>query len=389
MRDFVFLYSVIILAHLPISVFTGIDESCILLYFIDIVVFSYLYSTDNLFRLIVNDRVSLLWLVLILFHTINSFAHNVPYEGGYFMMLMRMFDVYLLMVLCAYCFIVDKNKYVNYMLYGFSLFLILTLSVTEIGKGQRLDGSINATQIGQTAGCAMLMVVFAKYLNNISYFKLLAFSILPILVTLLAGSRNGLLLIALAFFVLVFANMVLGMSLEKIIIFCIGCVFLYYASDYVLNNTFVGERMLNTNKQAEMYGLETGTILDVFGDRGVYYYYGWKLFLEQPIFGIGLWNFRYISPLPFPLHSEYMVHLCEGGLIGIIVYFLIIKEFVSNVIKEFVNNKTEISFILLFFVFSYLSVGLSARLFFTPHFYTLLGPVLAFRIIRKCEVEYI
>lgn len=386
MNNFIFLYPVFILIHLPFSVFTGIDESCMLLYLLDILIFIFLYFTDDLFCKIVSNKISLLWLVLISYHTINSFVHNVPYEGGFVMMFMRMFDGYLLMLLCAYCFMIDRNRYIMYILYGFSIFLFITLFVTKMGAGQRLDGAINATQIGQTAGCAMLIVVLAKYSSNISYLKLVVFSILPIVVTLLSGSRNGLLLISIALITFVFANIVSEVRLEKVFTLFIGCIVLYCLADYVLNNTFVGERMLDTKEQAKRLGLETGTMLDIFGDRGVYYYYGWKLFMEMPVFGIGLWNFRHVSPLPYPLHAEYMVHLCEGGLIGFIVYLLIIINFIKHLISEFVENKNTMSFILVVFMFSYLFVGLSARLFFTPHFYTLLGPILASIIIRRYEV---
>ena len=353
MKNLVFLYPVLILIHLPFSVFTGIDQGCLLLYTLDIVTYLYLYMSDIQFRRIVKHKISILWLLLIVYHTINSIFHNVSYSAGYFVMFMRMFDVYLLFMMCAYCYMHDKKKYCLNMLLGYSIFLVLTLLVSDTGNDDyaRLEGSINATQIGQTAGCALFMTVLAKHTRNYGYLKLSLFAILPVIATLMAGSRNGLTLIGVALVSLIFGNMFYKLTPKVIILIVIGSIGLYFAADYVLNNTMVGERMLATDEQHEMNNLSTGTFLDVFGDRGVFYYYGWQYFIDNPIFGIGLWNFRNLYQLgDIPLHSEYMVHLCEGGIIGFGLYFTIILEIIKGTIRNFVCFKTPISFIFLIYL---------------------------------------
>ena len=327
MKNLTFLYPLIILIHLPLSLFTKVDESCTLLYSMDVIMYLYMYKTNIQFQQIVNHKISVLWLFLIFYHTINSIFHHVSYSAGFLLMFLRMFDIYLLFMMCAYCYLIDKVKYCLNMLWGFSIFLVLTLFVTGRGDGdyERLTGSINATQIGQTAGCALFMAVLTKYTSNLSYSKFSLFVILPVIVTLLAGSRNGLTLIGLAFISLVFANFFYRLSSKTIFLILIGSIGLYYAADYVLNNTMVGERMLATDEQHEINNLATGTFLDYFGDRGVFYYYGWQFFTDSPIFGIGLWNFRNLYLYDIPLHSEYMIHLCEGGLIGFSIYFTILR----------------------------------------------------------------
>lgn len=376
MRNIAFLYPILILCHLPLSSITGIDQSCMMIYLLDVITFLLLLS-DKLFRNVVSEKISILWFILILYHAINSYFHQVPYTAGYLMMFMRMFDVYFLMLLSAYCYIVDRKKFITIITFGFLLFLFITLFITKTGGEQRLEGSINATQIGQTAGCAMMVIVLSKYIKNLSVFKISILSILPILTTLLAGSRNGLLLIVIAILALIVANSMTNLTFGNALILLVSLVILYFLIDYVLNNTVVGQRMASTTDQAEEYGLETGTFLDFFGDRGVYYYYGYELFRANPIFGIGLWNFRYVSPLPFPLHSEYMVHLCEGGLVGATLYLSIILRFINKSFKIYSRNRDKISLMMIFFVISYLFVGLSARLLFTPHFPVMLGIVMA------------
>jgi O-antigen ligase len=63
----------------------------------------------------------------------------------------------------------------------------------------------------------------------------------------------------------------------------------------------------------------SGTIFEKFGDRGQFYVLGFELFKENPINGIGLGNFiNYHGSLV--LHSEYMIQLCELGLIGALIF---------------------------------------------------------------------
>lgn len=385
MKNWIFIYSILILCHLPLSLLTGIDEGHRLLYIMDVAVFVYLLSSHKLFKNLVREKISLLWLGLMAYHTVNSFFHQVPYDGGYVMMFLTMFNTYLMMMLSAYCCLLDRNKFLMYLMIGFTLFLAITLKVTSMGEMKRLEGSINATQIGQTAGCAMFVAILSYFSMGWKTSKLVLFSILPFWLALMAGSRNGLLLFFFALATLLLAKSLINFQLKNLIWILVGFVIFYFAADYILNNTVVGERMLTTSDQAEDFGLETGTFLDVFGDRGVYYFFGWQLFKRSPVFGIGLWNFRYLSPLTFnaPLHSEYMVHLCEGGLVGAYIYLSYLQCFARDVIGCFKRSKQIIPFILLIIFIAYLAVGLSARLFCATHFSALFGLMLAEVVMEK------
>jgi len=62
---------------------------------------------------------------------------------------------------------------------------------------------------------------------------------------------------------------------------------------------------------------------------------GWKLFVDSPIFGHGGDTFELLSilrgyPLHGPPHNEYLKHLVEYGLVGLIVFLLIFLKIIQN-----------------------------------------------------------
>ncbi len=68
----------------------------------------------------------------------------------------------------------------------------------------------------------------------------------------------------------------------------------------------MGERMvaLSSGEETGQY-IKTGTILDLLGERAIYYIVGWSNFLENPLFGIGLWNYQMYAKVVF-LHLPYI-----------------------------------------------------------------------------------
>lgn len=112
----------------------------------------------------------------------------------------------------------------------------------------------------------------------------------------------------------------------------------YVALQYVMHNTMMGQRFneVEDASEAAMKNYEEVWWLKFVGDRALQYILGWELFLENPLTGIGLRNFMALTGFPVPLHSEYMVQLCEGGIVGSSIYltfkYIIIK-------KVFVHKK--------------------------------------------------
>ena len=108
---------------------------------------------------------------------------------------------------------------------------------------------------------------------------------------------------------------------------------------YAINNTTVGERILEgTDERMYVQLVENQRLNDfimkMLGDRGVQYESALELFHEHYWTGIGLTNFMDMSGGDLVLHSEYMVQLCENGMIGFVLlmlfYVLLVIGLVSN-----------------------------------------------------------
>jgi O-antigen ligase len=65
------------------------------------------------------------------------------------------------------------------------------------------------------------------------------------------------------------------------------------------------------------------------------------VFIENPINGVGLQNFKKnATDFNFSIHSEYMVNIAEGGIIGTTLFFLFyywIWKQLKQVFKKFKN----------------------------------------------------
>ena len=109
-----------------------------------------------------------------------------------------------------------------------------------------------------------------------------------------------------------------------------------------LDNSRVGERLVEgLDEEAAIawseYDIQlvnnqasNNLLIQLLDDRAIQYALGLDLFRIHPWTGIGLTNFIDESGYPYRLHTEYMVQLCENGIVGfallIFFYVLMIKS---------------------------------------------------------------
>ena len=80
--------------------------------------------------------------------------------------------------------------------------------------------------------------------------------------------------------------------------------FVYQGVDYLMENTFMGERVTEIYELHDEY--EKGTFLYYMGDRAYMYVQGWQLFLENMWTGIGLRNFMDVAQSEMVLHTSFI-----------------------------------------------------------------------------------
>lgn len=84
---------------------------------------------------------------------------------------------------------------------------------------------------------------------------------------------------------------------------------LYWGTSYVLKHTYLGKRI--------------ETVTEAGQGRFTLYKDAWGVFLNAPITGVGLDNFRRYSRSGLEAHSSYMEILTDTGFVGFIAYYLL------------------------------------------------------------------
>lgn len=108
--------------------------------------------------------------------------------------------------------------------------------------------------------------------------------------------------------------------------------------DYLMENTFVGQRMEYLEEQQEKVLLPSDApkFLQLFGDRAPHYYYGWLIFISHPLSGVGLVQ---ADVEGLYIHSEYMSQLADNGIVGFALFFALYSWVSINLVKRNKDNK--------------------------------------------------
>ena len=263
------------------------------------------------------------------------------------------FDSVFFMWLVVYLSQVNFDKTIWILFIGFYLYTLLCFFNESMSASERLGGVINANTIGLNAFFATAFALFLYVRKKIKLLSLVILLILPFFVAIQTGSRMtlgaSLFIIAGTFIVSRDKKNILSL-IAGIFILVVIAIITYY----ILEHTLVGERLAGTSTQVEGGQLETGTILDLFGDRGFQYYVSWPYFLDNLVTGIGLRHWAEDGPTGYVCHSEYLTMYLENGLIGIALYaafyYQIIKRLLQRKAATAGTDKNIFKYLLLTFI---------------------------------------
>jgi O-antigen ligase len=326
-------------------------------------------------------------VVIWLLWDVYAFANSVYqgyYENQYSLLLTKLLIP--LFVLIA----INSNKYANrsaifnIIIIGLTINLLLTvINIPDLYEFQAnrvyTASRVNQNEFG-IAAIALFIVVFLKYkygeLRREILFILL---IVPLVCIFLSGSRNAFLgLIVFLITIFLFTDLHYKLKMVRLLI---GVPILILFIYFTLNNTIIGERIAKTNEQAQEVNLNSGTIFDKMGDRGIFYILGFKVFLAYPIFGIGLDNFPKFSGYSVQ-HSEYMIQLCELGIIGsllfILFYLQIARRLFSMRSADTNRSALTLRYLHISILFIILIMALFIMVFSSIYFFLLLGILIDF-----------
>ena len=352
------------------------------------VLFGLYYSLTKDFRNLLKTTPLVVWLVLTLYHCFNAMAKGVLEVDA--VDVLHGLKIYFCIAIFIYWAQIDLLKTVEILYRCFFIYLIVCFFVCGglLLDGARLSGAIYATQLGQFAATTAFfgaVLCFFKSKNNIAFSMYL---LVPFFITLLTQSRNSVAMLTVIVVGYFLANR-LKRGFDIFGVFKLAFVFLFGLGllAVVIMNSSLYERALDsTDKNLNSYYLKknaTNTVFDkIAGDRLIYYVEGWKFFKRNPLTGIGMWGFKQKFGGDYPLHSEYMIHLCEGGVVGFSLWVF----FLSCCVKNMKTLKLVPGYrLLLFFgLFEYLFCGIYAREFYYEFFYPMISLFLVdFQKIRN------
>lgn len=227
-----------------------------------------------------------------------------------------------------------------------------------------------------------LFAYVKKYISSKTVVCLLLLSLFAIFFVATRKALGGW-LILLLFFLMGEYNIRKPRNLVLLILLGVA---IYTMVDYVLANTLLGARMQTIEEQAEFYNETNNKLLGFLGDRAFFYIKGWEIFLQNPITGIGLTNFPIVTHTLFGLHTEYMVQLCECGIIGTLLYVLFNWSLFYMILYSM--KRRMVTLLLLGGMAMLLFIGITAWMYSFPRYFVIYGIILAScRPIKANEIE--
>ena len=202
-----------------------------------------------------------------------------------------------------------------------------------------------------------------------------------------AGTRKA---FAAAVIILIFLFMSqFRLSLTRILTGLVVLVVLWGGVDYTLKSTNLGDRF----EQGIEIGYEKNTTgikaFNLLGDRATFYINGWNIFKDNLFNGIGLKNYYHKGYGDLVLHSEYMVQLIEGGVLGTLL-FLTFHYWIAKGLYRMCLSRSDrdIGLVLLGAYMATLFIGLIAWTYQFSFYFSVFGVIAAYIRIHQSNRRF-
>lgn len=340
--------------------------------------FALFYSNSYKYLSIFPIKIYFIWVV---YAFVNTIIVGSNYFDTAFILFTSIASPFIVLLLTIRSASFNLNALINTLILSLYVYCFLGI-VSGTDFSDRMSGGVvDSNSIGARSAFIIFLSLIQYYKGNFSLIKTLLISIPPFSLVFLTGSRTsfGILSIVLYFFIVsqnsknTIKNLVLKSSLFLMLV--IGF-------NYVLYNTEIGERLMSTTTQIENTARETGTILDYLGDRGFQYYESWFIFKDHKVSGIGLGNYVSHSKYNLVLHSDYLIHFCELGLIGTFLYLLYQFGLIRRLLRFRYFNK-QLFILLIGGMVSIYFLSLFTRASYYSFYFGIYGLIFYFSSVEK------
>lgn len=292
----------------------------------------------------------------------------------------------LITALVAYRAIMFNYSYTISILF-YSYLIYVLIGAVSMNSFESYDGSFRmSNELGNTFfNTSILFASFValfhshKKINRFIYVILL---ILIVYIIFRSGERKGLISVFIIVLGSLFANQY-GKGIKSLIYGFIVIIFSLLCIEFFLNNSIAGERLINSMAESEF---QNNWFLKMMGDRGIMYYIGWNMFLNNFWTGIGITNFSWQNGYMFglPFHTEYMVQLAECGIIGTLLFIIFNYGIIRRLFtcyRQKIYIKDTIIYISTFL--SILIINLVTWTYDNPNYFMMYGVIYGFYDLNK------
>ena len=176
---------------------------------------------------------------------------------------------------------------------------------------------------------------------------------------------------------------------HHIIVLVVFGLLAYWAFGYIMENTMMGERLATVSDAAYLRGAnEDDLLLRIVGDRAGSYIWGWSIFLQNPITGIGLTNYPSYTMTGIPLHTEYIAELCENGIIGTVLYICFNVSILMMIFKSSSSYNRRVKYVCLGGMACILFISLTAWTYSFPRYFSMFGIIIAIFYPQMLDLKY-
>lgn len=250
------------------------------------------------------------------------------------------------LVCIVICYISKEENGIDWLLNGLIIICIveavyvLTRGFYVYGYGYVLGPDHNPNTLGVNMDMGLFCLAY-KSINNTKYnskyiLRYLIIAILFLYVIIGCGSRKcliaGAIMCVLWLYPLFLSIWKKGNGNSRVLLI-LGIVVLAFGIFYCYKNMYMSSESYN-----RMQTLETESN---DGKRVRYYRLAFEYFSEQPVFGIGLQQYRIWNPSHAYSHSTYAEALASWGVVGCILYFVPLLSAGFVALKQSLNKTSS------------------------------------------------
>ena len=277
------------------------------------------------------------WTILVVYSFVNSMVKGFVSEFGALSFIQNNFLIPFVFLFVTIVQIDnDPFRCLNVLLLVQLVYLVIgashiSLMLFDERSGNNELGNALPTVASTCAFVASLLFCDRKLKGGWIVYLIIITFVLAIIV--ICATRK-----ALGALVLILIGMMLGrfqkLNLKSIFVCFLAAIVMFIGLQRIMDNTLIGTRLeersdtfnvpLSSNQQVNDF------LMLLLDDRALQYYECINIHHEYPLTGVGLLNYVVINNANFRLHSEYLVHYYENGIIGLILlllfYFILLKR---------------------------------------------------------------